>query len=82
MTSNNIDLPSDIKEKVIKELEFQNYVMVDVKPIGSGTFGFVYLTEHIYRKEKSACKVIVVQPTPYITKEDLKKSLQEEVKIS
>lgn len=77
------DLPQDIKEKVIEELKEKKFVLDDKKPIGKGSFSFVYRTRSTVTKELGACKVIMIQESLSLkAKEDLTNSIQKKVILS
>lgn len=74
------DLPLDIKEKVIEELKEKKLILDNEKPIGKGSFSYVYRTRSTVNEELGACKVIVIHEDLSLkAKEDLIKSVQKEV---
>lgn len=75
-------LPVSIKEKVIEELKEKKFIMDDEKPIGKGTSSYVYRIRRTVKKELGVCKVVVIPGDLFIkSREDLSKSIQEEVLI-
>lgn len=74
------DLPKDIKELFIQELELLNYTLEDDQPIGSGAYGFVYKAATNFGDQLTAFKVIRI---PKAIEGDerllLLKSINEEV---
>lgn len=80
MSTENIDLPPKIKEKVVEELLSLNYVLDEKNPVARGALGFLYRTRSTIKKDIGACKVIVISSDlPIKEKEDMLKSIEKEV---
>lgn len=79
----NEDLPTYIKEEVVKELKKRKLVLDLNKPIKKDAFGHFYRTRSTDKKDLSVCKVIVIPKDLSLkAKNDLMRSVQEEVTIS
>lgn len=76
------DIPQDIKEKFIIELKNSNYELAEQKPIGNGSFGYVYKTKSKSGVDAAHKVIIIRKDIPEKERLALIKSINEEVTIS
>lgn len=82
MQTEIIDLPLDLKERIIEELASSNYVLADENPIKKDALGYTCCIKSTDTNNLGTCKIVVIPEELSVrAKEDLMRVVEKEVLI-